>query len=95
MSKFDAQDMEVIGMVNRAAEERRKREDIIEVECVAIDEAAEARAEMVKLAAGVAGRATAGCIFLGAITRGWAEPAFGLAGAALFFLWALAFARRK
>ena len=94
MSKFDIQDREVIAMCNARRIREQAREQIIEAEYVAIDEAAEARKAALQLIAGVAGRAGIGMVFLGAITRGWTEPAFGLAAAAACFLWAWAFARR-
>lgn len=97
MSKFDMQDMEIIGMVNRAARERRAQEEesrIIEAEYVTIDEHAEVRAQVMKKAAGVAGRAAIACVFLGAIAREWVEPAFGIAATAAFFMWSVIYATR-
>jgi len=98
MSKFDIQDQEVISMCNarsrRAREEEQRIIDAEYADYVTIEEVAEERVQMLKLAAGVAGRASMGLVFIGAITRGWAEPGFGLATAAVCFLWAWIFARR-
>lgn len=94
MSKFDLQDREVIAMCNRRKVRENIEDRIIDADYVTIDPAAEARAQLVKLAAGVAGRASLGCVFLGAISRGWTAPGFGLVAAAACFLWAWAYFRR-
>ena len=100
MSKYDIQDQEVIAMCNersrRAREEEQRIIDAEYADIVTIEDAAMSRMRVLKLVSGVAGRASAGLVFIGAITRGWTEPAFGIACAAVCFLWAyiFAFARR-
>ena len=98
MNKFDMQDQELFNMFEarrkREQEEKQRIIDAEYAECVTVEEAGEERVQGLKLASGVAGRASAGLVFIGAITRGWTEPAFGIACAAVCFLWAWVFARR-
>lgn len=99
MSKFDIQDQELFDMFEaRRKREQEEKQRIVDAEyadIVTIEDAAMKRVQVVKLASGVAGRASMGLVFIGAITRGWTEPAFGIACAAVCFLWAWVFARRQ
>lgn len=45
--------------------------------------------------AGTIARLLIGCVFVGAVGRGWCEPGFGLAGAMACGAWAVARWRRK
>lgn len=94
-SKFHEQDMEVIQMVNgQAARRRQATIDAVDAEYVTIEDEIAIRAAGLRHAAGVVARALIGCVQLGAVTHGWADPIFGLLSAAVFFIWAVVYARR-
>lgn len=97
IDKFDMQDREVIAMCNA----RRQREEmelhqarVIEAEYEVIDPVAEAGAVVLRTAAGTLGRMCIGFLFMGAISRGWVEPAFGFTATAACMIWAGTFLRR-
>lgn len=101
MSKFEvqnAEDKELFELFkNRPAQELDMRK-IVATEYADVDlddPEVETRVELVKHIGCVAGRASVGLVFLGAISYGWAEPAFGLIGAAVFFIWAWVYSRRR
>lgn len=94
-NKFHEQDMEVITMVNaQAAKRRQPTVDAVDAEYVTVEDKIAVRAEGLRHAAGVVARALLGCVQLGAVTHGWADPVFGLTSAAVFFIWAVVHARR-
>ena len=97
MTKFERENQEAVAMCNA----RRLREQmaaerarIIDADYVVVDDIAEARIQVLKVAAGVAARAMIGCFFLGAISRGWVAAPFGLLASACCFVWAYEFAKR-
>lgn len=97
MTKFERENQEAVAMCNarRLREQMAAEQDrIIDADYVVVDEMAEARIRVLKVAGGVMARAMIGCMFLGAINRGWIDFTFGLVVTTACFIWAWAFAKR-
>ena len=84
----DQIDFELERMVNPITAARRQEREVALRPIPAANRKIDTRVENLKLFCAVAGRLGVGLVFLGAITRAWIVPGFGLAAAAGCFLWA-------
>lgn len=92
----DQIDFELERMVNPITAARRKEREVALRTIPVAKRKIDTRVENLKLFCAVAGRFGIGLVFLGAITRAWIVPGFGVAAAVACFVWAYGrFLRRR